>query len=86
MFLETITAFGYEALIPIKDIEYIWVTYSANGWEIHIKGHDECEWIECFHKDEDKLNKRLEIIKCLLGMPNKRDVIKEMKKIKALKK
>ncbi len=81
MFLETVTAFGNDVLVPIKDIKIIWITYGAHGWELHIKGQDENEWVECFEKDTDKLNFRYEMIKYLLGVPREENVIQEMKKI-----
>jgi hypothetical protein len=66
-FLETITFFEYDVLVPINRITLIWITYGANGWELHIKGEGEFEWVEHFGKDEEKLNKRFAIIKEIVG-------------------
>jgi hypothetical protein len=65
-FLETITAFGDNILIPIDRIQYIAIRYGVNGWEIHIVGDDEMDIVECFQKDDDKLNKRYEMIKKII--------------------
>lgn len=39
-FLETITFFGDDVLVPIKDIKLISIKYGENGWEIRIKGDE----------------------------------------------
>lgn len=83
-FLETITVFGNDVLVPIKDIKIIWITYGTNGWELHIKGQDKNEWVEHFEKNTDKLNIRYEMIKYLLGVPKDEDVFNEMKKLGVL--
>lgn len=67
-FLETITGWGDGVLVPVSKIELIWVKYGTNGWEIHIKGQGDYEWVECFEKDNEKLNKRWEQIKKILGV------------------
>ena len=78
-FLETITGWGDEVLVPINKIELIWIKYGEGGWEIHIKGDGQFEWVEHFGKDEDKINDGFEMIKYLLGVPNMKDALKEMK-------
>jgi hypothetical protein len=80
-FLETITALGNDVLVPVSQIKIIWITYGQNGWEIHIKGQDNNEWIECFEKDEKKLNVRWTMIKYILGVPDEKDVINAMNKL-----
>jgi hypothetical protein len=71
IFLETITAFGYEVLVPISRIRFIYITNKEN-WEIHICGINEEEWVECFSmKEEDKMTKRFNQIKKLLGIKDR---------------
>ncbi len=67
MFLETITFFGNDVLVPISKIELIWITHDENGGEIHIKGEGKLEWVEFFGKDDEKLNARYEQIKKIVG-------------------
>ena len=64
-FLETITAFGDNILIPIDRIKFISVKY-INGWEIHIDGGEDFDLIECFGKEEDKATIRYEKIKNII--------------------
>ena len=67
-FFETITAWDYDVLVPISKIELVWIAYGEHGWEIHIKGEGDFEWVEGFEKDDDKLGKRWEQIKKILGV------------------
>ena len=67
-FLETVTTLGYDALVPVSKIEVIWTTHGQGGWEIHIKGQGNFEWVECFGGDDEKLNTRWLQIKELLGV------------------
>lgn len=64
-FLETITAFGYNILIPIDRIKYITLRYEK-GWDIHIVGDDDMDLCECFDQDEDKAIARYEMIKKII--------------------
>lgn len=81
-FLETISAWGYDMLVPIKDIKLIFITYGEHGWEIHIKGGEEkFSLVECFAKeDTDRLDTRYEMIKSLLGVPNEKEILDIVKK------
>lgn len=63
-FLETITAFGDNILIPIDQIKYLSIRY-VTDWEIHIVG-DYVDLSEHFGKDEDKATKRYEQIKKII--------------------
>jgi hypothetical protein len=65
-FLETISSLGDNILIPIDRIQYIAIRYSTGGWEIHIVGDNDMDISECFGKDDDKLNKRYEMIKSII--------------------
>lgn len=78
-FLETITGLGNDVLVPISKIELIWCTYGANGWEIHIKGQEQYEWVEHFGKESERFNRRYEMIKYLLDVPKEADVLEEIK-------
>jgi hypothetical protein len=60
-FIETITGFENDVLVPIDRIKYIYVTYKES-WELHIVG-DDGEWVEFFGKDNERLNRRYEAIK-----------------------
>lgn len=64
-FLESVTGFGDSILIPITGIKHISVKYTT-GWEIHINGGEEFDLVECFGKDDDKLNRRFEQIKKII--------------------
>ena len=73
-FLETISAFGYDALIPISRIKFIYITLKQS-WEIRIYTEarngeaKNSEWIECFENNEEgmeKLNKRFNMIKKII--------------------
>lgn len=64
-FLETITFMGDTILVPIDRIRYILVRYTK-GWEIHIVGDDEMDLSEHFGDDEEKLNKRFDMIKNII--------------------
>lgn len=64
-FLETITAFENDVLVPIDRIKYVHVTFTNNNsWKIVIKG-DDGEWEE-FFKDTERLNVRYKEIKDIL--------------------
>lgn len=64
-FLETITAFEHDVLVPIDRIQYVYVTFTNNNsWKIVIKG-DDGEWEE-FFKDTERLNVRYREIKDIL--------------------
>lgn len=63
-FLETITFFGSDALVPIDRIKYINQSYNENNIEIKITS-DDGDWVECF-EDEEKANKRYEMIKHII--------------------
>lgn len=65
-FLETITFFMNDLLIPIDRIKSISVMHSQEGWEIKISSDDGMETVECFHKDQDKMQKRYEQIKDII--------------------
>jgi hypothetical protein len=63
--IETITALGNLALVPVNRIKYINFIYK-NGWVIRIKG-DDLEWEEHFAQDdEERARKRYEIMKELI--------------------
>lgn len=66
MFLETITAFGNDALIPINRIKYVNNTVSdRGGYMIRIKT-DDGDYEEHFEKDGDKCLFRYNMIKKIL--------------------
>lgn len=64
-FLETITAFGDDILIPIDQIKFISIKY-VTQWEIHINGGEQFDIVECFGEKEDEATKRYEIIKKII--------------------
>jgi len=64
-FLETISSFGNDILIPINRIVYISLGY-VTGWEIKIISDNDGELIECFGNDEDKAYARYNIIKKII--------------------
>lgn len=65
-FLETITTFGNDVLVPIDRIKHINFLAKDSGFEIIITS-DDGEWCECFTpKGEEKANQRYEIIKKLI--------------------
>jgi hypothetical protein len=64
-FLETITDFGNDVLVPINRIKFVNFSYKENGHEIQITSEDGT-WIECFEKDEKKANCRYRMIKNIL--------------------
>lgn len=66
-FLETVGALDDNILIPIDRIQYVSLRYREGGWQIHIVGDDKMDIVECFGKDEDRLNKRYEQIKKILN-------------------
>lgn len=67
-FLETITFFGDYILVPIKDIQFISIKYKEGGWIINIQGKNDCFQLEeCFQNDEEKLTKRYDQIKSIIG-------------------
>lgn len=78
-FLEVNAYLGDNYLVPVKDIKSIGIKYGEHGWEIQIDGGDNFKFVECFGKDEDRLNIRYEMIKYLLGVPNEKDILKEIK-------
>ena len=63
-FLETITFLGNDALVPIDRIKYINLSYN-DGYRIKITS-DDGDWEECFGKDQEKANKRYEMIKKII--------------------
>lgn len=64
-FLETITAFENDVLVPIDRIKCVHVTSTNNNsWKIVIKG-DDGEWEE-FFKDTERLDVRYKEIKDIL--------------------
>lgn len=65
-FLETITWMGNDALVPIKDIQYINFKTHETSYEIEIKGKDALGWSEHFD-DEKKARERYEMIKKIIG-------------------
>ena len=68
VFLETITAMGESMLVPISSIQFILIRHREDGWAIKIQG----EYFECmeyFGDDEERLDKRYQMIKKLLGVP-----------------
>lgn len=65
-FLETITGFGDNILLPINRIKFISIGYKEHGWQIKIVSDEEGESIEYFEKDNDRLNIRYEQIKEIL--------------------
>lgn len=65
-FLETLTAWGDDALVPIDKIKFAYITNKGNGWEIRIESHDG-DWAECFGGDDEKLEKRWNQIKDILN-------------------
>lgn len=67
MFLETITFMGNEILVAISRIKCVYIT-RKEGWEIHIIEVDDNKFVECFGDDDEKLDKRYEQIKKLLGV------------------
>ncbi len=63
-FLETITFFGNDVLVPIDKIQYISMRMNNNNsWEIVIKGEGEYEWVEHFGTNSAKAQERYEMIK-----------------------
>lgn len=65
MFLETITMFENDALIPINRIKHINSGIYESGYEIRITS-DDGNWVECFGKDRIKFQKRYKAIKKIL--------------------
>lgn len=65
-FLESITFFGNDILIPIDRIKWIRSEYVDQAWQIKIFAEDEIDLVEYFGNDEDKLKKRYEQIKNIL--------------------
>lgn len=60
-FLETITFFGNDALVPIDRIKYINLLGTENGFKIVVVS-DDGDWEEHF-TDAKKANKRYDMIK-----------------------
>ena len=69
VFLETITCADNDLLVRIEDIQFVYKKYSENGsWVIVIQGkNDSFKAEEYFWKDDEKLNKRYEQIKSIIG-------------------
>lgn len=65
MFLEIITNYGNDALIPINRIQYIYTGFSEDTYKITIKT-DDGEWRECF-LDEQNYLERYKILKEIIG-------------------
>lgn len=73
-FLETITGMGYEALVPINKIKFIYIK-NMERWEINIFSEglindEDSHWIECFENNDagmEKLNKRWNMLKEILN-------------------
>lgn len=65
-FLETITIFENDVLVPIDKIQYIQRKETDKDYQIIIKGEGSFQWIECFNC-EKKFNKRYEEIKEIIG-------------------
>lgn len=65
-FLETVTFFGNDALVPINRIECITFRVSDTGsYEINIKGKGKYEWAE-FFEDEEEAQARYAMIKKII--------------------
>ncbi len=63
LFLESITFLGNDVLVPIDKITSIIFGCGEDGYKINIKGGDFFEFEEFFGRDEQKANKRYEMIK-----------------------
>jgi hypothetical protein len=66
-FLETISFGINDLLIPINRIKSISAMHTQEGGEIKISSDDGIEAIECFHKDQDKMQKRYDQIKEIIS-------------------
>jgi hypothetical protein len=65
MFIESVTFFGNDVLIPIDRIKYITCGYYEKSYQIKIVS-DDGEWGECFGENEDKMKARYEQIKKII--------------------
>lgn len=82
-FLESITGFDNDVLIPINRIQWIKFGTYENGFMIKIKS-DNGEWHECFNDDKNKAEIRYKTIKEIIKSSS--DNIPEEKLINPLKK
>lgn len=64
MFLETITGFGDNILVPINKINFVKWKATSSGSEINIAGED-FDLVECF-TEEKKAQKRYDMIKKII--------------------